>query len=95
MVAYPVERLDPDEVDCISRIALVQNPLMCANEGGPAQVFKSSSSPKSHVATVLHQPLIEPDDVKWRLADQSASTVLNCAAQVIQRPLSTLNPEIA
>ena len=30
---------------------------------------------------VLHQPLIEPDDVKWRLAGQSATTVLNCAAQ--------------
>ena len=33
------------------------------------------------VATVLHQPLIETDDVKWRLAGQSATTVLNCAAQ--------------
>jgi len=32
-------------------------------------------------ATVLHQPLIETDDVKWRLAGQSATTVLNCAAQ--------------
>ena len=31
--------------------------------------------------TVLHQPLIETDDVKWRLAGQSATTVLNCAAQ--------------
>ena len=32
-------------------------------------------------STVLHQPLIETDDVKWRLAGQSATTVLNCAAQ--------------
>src|SRR5437879_12362584 len=32
-------------------------------------------------ATVLHQPLIEPNDVKWRLAGQRAATVLNCAAQ--------------
>ena len=32
-------------------------------------------------ATVLHQPLIELDDVKWRLAGQGATTVLNCAAQ--------------
>jgi hypothetical protein len=32
-------------------------------------------------ATVLHQPLIEPDDVKWRLAGQGAATVLNCATQ--------------
>ena len=32
-------------------------------------------------ATVLHQPLIEPDDVKWRLAGQGAATILNCAAQ--------------
>ena len=32
-------------------------------------------------ATILHQPLIEPDDVKWRLAGQDARTVLNCAAQ--------------
>ena len=32
-------------------------------------------------ARVLHQPLIEPDDVKWRLAGQGATTVLNCAAQ--------------
>jgi hypothetical protein len=35
----------------------------------------------AHSATVLHQPLIEPDDVKWRLAGQGAATVLNCAAQ--------------
>ena len=28
-------------------------------------------------ATVLHQPLIEPNDVKWRLAGQGAATVLN------------------
>jgi len=28
-------------------------------------------------ATVLHQPLIEPDDVKWRLAGQCAATVLS------------------
>ena len=32
-------------------------------------------------SSVLHQPLIETDDVKWRLAGQSATTVLNCAAQ--------------
>lgn len=32
-------------------------------------------------ATVLHQPLIEPDDMKWRPAGQGATTVLNCAAQ--------------
>jgi hypothetical protein len=32
-------------------------------------------------ATVLHQPLIEPNDVKWRLAGQRAATVLNGAAQ--------------
>ena len=31
--------------------------------------------------TVLHRPLIEPDDVKWQLAGQGAATVLNCAAQ--------------
>ena len=35
----------------------------------------------AHSATVLHQPLIEPDDVKWRLADKGAATVLNRAAQ--------------
>ena len=33
------------------------------------------------LATVLHQPLIEPDGVKWHLADQGAATVLNRAAQ--------------
>jgi hypothetical protein len=32
-------------------------------------------------ATVLHQPLVEPDDVKWRLASQCAATVLNCAVR--------------
>ena len=31
--------------------------------------------------TVLHQPFIEPNDVKWRFAGQRAATVLNCAAQ--------------
>src|SRR2546425_11814694 len=36
---------------------------------------------KYTTATVLHQPLIEPNDVKWRLAGQRAATVLNCAAQ--------------
>jgi hypothetical protein len=36
---------------------------------------------KSCCSTVLHQPLIEPDDVKWRFAGQGAATVLNCAAQ--------------
>ncbi len=47
-----------------------------------AQVFKSSSSPKvARSATVLHQPLIEPNDVKWRLADQGTASVLNRAAQ--------------
>ena len=35
----------------------------------------------AQVTTVLHQPLIEPDDVKWRLTGQDAATVLNCAAQ--------------
>jgi hypothetical protein len=32
-------------------------------------------------ATDLHQTLIEPDEVKWRLAGQGAATVLNRAAQ--------------
>jgi hypothetical protein len=32
-------------------------------------------------STVLHQTFIETDDVKGRLAGQSTTTVLNCAAQ--------------
>jgi hypothetical protein len=44
-------------------------------------VFKSSS---------LHQPLIEPDDVKWHLAGQGAATVLNCAAQADILRVATL-----
>jgi hypothetical protein len=35
----------------------------------------------ARLAAVLHQPLIEPDDVKWRLAGQGATAVLNRAAQ--------------
>ena len=31
--------------------------------------------------TLLHQPFIEPNDVKWRFAGQRAAAVLNCAAQ--------------
>ena len=47
--------------------------------GSGVQVIFVSEIARS--ATVLHQPLIEPDDVKWRLAGQGAATVLNCAAQ--------------
>jgi hypothetical protein len=47
--------------------------------GSGAHVIFVSEIARS--ATVLHQPLIEPDDVKWRLAGQGAATVLNCAAQ--------------
>ena len=44
--------------------------------------FKKKIYPRqATVATVLHQPLIETDDMKWRLAGQSATTILNCAAQ--------------
>ena len=32
-------------------------------------------------STVLHQPLIETDDVKGRLAGQGATTILNRTAQ--------------
>ena len=32
--------------------------------------------------TILHRPLIEPDDVKWRLAGQDATTLLNSIAGV-------------
>ena len=52
----------------------VEGPL-----GSGAQVISVSEIARS--ATVLHQPLIEPNDVKWRLAGQGAATVLNCAAQ--------------
>ena len=31
--------------------------------------------------TVLHQPFVNPNNVKWRFADQRAAAVLNCAAQ--------------
>src|SRR5208282_77376 len=47
--------------------------------GSGVQVLFVSEVARS--ATVLHQPLIEPDDVKWRFAGQGATTVLNCAAQ--------------
>ncbi len=47
--------------------------------GSGVQVIFVSGIARS--ATVLHQPLVEPDDVKWRLAGQGAATVLNCAAQ--------------
>jgi hypothetical protein len=35
----------------------------------------------ARLAAVLHQSLIEPDDVKWYLTGQDATTVLNCPAQ--------------
>ena len=34
----------------------------------------------ARAATVLHQPLIEADEVKGSLPGQRAATVLNCAA---------------
>jgi hypothetical protein len=50
--------------------------------GRAAQVFKVIFiSETARSATVLHQTLIEPDEVKWRLAGQDAATVLNRAAQ--------------
>ena len=50
--------------------------------GRAAQVFKVIFiSETARSATVLHQTLIEPDEVKWRLAGQGAATVLNRAAQ--------------
>jgi hypothetical protein len=47
--------------------------------GSGVQVIFVSEIARS--APGLHQPLIEPDDVKWRLAGQGAATVFNCAAQ--------------
>ena len=40
--------------------------------------------------TVLRQPLIQPDDVKWRFAGQRAAAVLSCAAQADIVRASTL-----
>jgi hypothetical protein len=55
--------------------------------GSGVQVIFVSEIARS--TTVLHQPLIEPDDVKWRIAGQGATTVLNCAAQAdIVRPFA-------
>jgi hypothetical protein len=54
----------------------VRSPIRAS---GCVQVIFVSEFARS--ATVLHQPLIEPDDVEWRLAGQGAATVLNCAAQ--------------
>src|ERR1700674_4799063 len=55
--------------------------------GSAVQVIFVSEIARS--ATVLHQPFIEPDDLKWRLAGQGAATVLNCAAQaeIVRAPV--------
>jgi hypothetical protein len=38
-------------------------------------------TPKSRGSTtVLHQPFVRPDEVKWSFAGQRAAAVLNCAA---------------
>ena len=36
---------------------------------------------RAPATTVLHQPFVNPNDVKWRFADQRATAILNCAAQ--------------
>ena len=58
-----------------------QHDAAVAKRCGSRQSCSSRNPRQATVATVLHQPLIETDNVKWRLAGQSATTVLNCAAQ--------------